>query len=71
MKNILEKNKKAQKTDFSGTLSYRICPIERKKQEDAASGNGGQYPVWEYLHSINGEDEIWLEDDIFDFVCIS
>ena len=26
--------------------------------------------VWEYLQQRNGEDEIWLKDDIFSVQCI-
>ena len=63
---------KKRKGDEFGNLRYRICPIERKKQEiEAESNSDVQYPVWEYLQSKNGEDEIWLKDDIFDAVCIS
>jgi hypothetical protein len=26
--------------------------------------------VWEYLHEIFGEEEIWLENESFQIVCI-
>ena len=71
MKNIIAKNKKEKRSSIEGTLGHRICPIERQKREDAAPDMGFQYPVWEYIQSRKGEDEIWLKDPVFDFVCIS
>ena len=72
MKNVVAKNKEDKRVgDIRGTLGDRICPIGRKNQEIAASDMDIKYPVWEYLQSRSGEDEIWLKDDIFDFVCIS
>ena len=36
-----------------------ICPIRKAPNT-----------VWEYLQQRNGEDEIWLKDDIFSVQCI-
>ena len=71
MKKLLEKNKKDKKGPwYSGTLSHIMCPMDRKQKEEDASELGITYPKWEYLQSKKGQDEIWLKDDIFDFVCI-
>jgi hypothetical protein len=76
MKKLLAKNKKDKKGPaYLGTLSHVMCPTNRKQkeedaQEDDAVTKGITYPKWEYLQSKKGQDEIWLKDDIFDFVCI-
>ena len=73
MKNVYDApNRSKRSLDEFRDLRYRICPIQRKKQEmETEETSDLQYPVWEYLQSKNGEDEIWLKDDIFDAVCIS
>ena len=73
MKTLLEKNKKGKLGPaVLGSLGHMMCPTDRKqKEEDALEMEIDiPYPKWEYLQSKKGEDEIWLKDDIFDFVCI-
>ena len=73
MKTLLEKNKKGKYgPPILGSLGHMMCPTDRKqKEEDALEMEIDiPYPKWEYLQSKKGEDEIWLKDDIFDFVCI-
>ena len=73
MKTLLDKNKKGKYgPPILGSLGHMMCPTDRKqKEEDALEMEIDiPYPKWEYLQSKKGEDEIWLKDDIFDFVCI-
>ena len=73
--NKLEAKNKEKKVgpNILGTLNHRVCPMDRKKQEEKfleMEIDDLNYPKWEYLQSKKGEDEIWLKDDVFDFVCI-
>ena len=44
--------------------------VEEKPKQFCPTGPPPEGAVWEYLHSRNGEDEIWLKDAIFEAKCV-